>query len=61
MLNILDKYESLLRVLRNSDEFDEDLFSDLLNFLYQRELSKEEESEPQSLIELWQRDSETEE
>lgn len=61
MLNILDKYESLLRVVRNSDEFDEDLFSDLLNFLYQRELSKEEESEPQSLIELWQDDSESEE
>lgn len=61
MLNILDKYESLLRVVRNSDEFDEDLFNDLLNFLYQRELSKEEESEPQSLIELWQGDSESEE
>lgn len=48
MLDILDKYESLIRLVQNSDEYDKDFLDDLLNFLYKREQVREG-NETQSL------------
>lgn len=48
MLDILDKYESLIRLVQNSQEYDKDFLDDLLNFLYQREQVREG-NETQSL------------
>jgi hypothetical protein len=53
MLDILDKYDSLLSLVKNSQEYDSDLYEDLINFLYAREQKIQEEIEEEAMIETW--------
>lgn len=50
MLDILDKYDSLLKFIQNSDEYDKDFLEQLINFLYQYEQMLEEENEYKPLL-----------
>lgn len=54
MLDVLDKYDSLLSYVRKSKEYDKGFYQDLLEFLYRREQDLEEEdSDEEALIEWW--------
>ena len=53
MLNVLDKYESLLSFVRKSKDFDKKFYEDLIEFLYQREQQLEEDEAEESLIDWW--------
>lgn len=53
MLDVLEKYDTLIKVVQSSDEYDKDFLDDLLNFLYQRELIISDNQDNQSLIDWW--------
>lgn len=53
MLDILDKYDSLIKFVQNSDEYDKDFLEELINFLYQFEQMQEDENDHKSLIQEW--------
>lgn len=53
MLDILDKYDSLIKFVQNSDEYPKNFLEELINFLYQYEQMQEEENDSKSLIQEW--------
>lgn len=53
MLDILDKYDSLIKFVQNSDEYSKDFLEELINFLYQFEQMQDDENDPKSLIQEW--------
>lgn len=53
MLDKLEKYDSLIKFVQNSDEYSKDFIEELINFLYRYEQMQEEENDPKSLIQEW--------
>lgn len=57
MLDILEKYESLIRFIQGSNEFDKEFLDDILDFLYKREQMLDDDTADVSLVDLWTKDA----